>query len=311
MSPTLAFSKKKAAVKKKKLKIEVPIFSTYQPRKEDYIIEADTNEALRLFSDKSIDLMVTSPSYYLGKGYETKESFDSYLNYHKETIRLLYDKMADDGSVYWNVAQTPMDGEIIPLGALFYEVFKDAGFYLKNWIIWHFEGGVNTKNRLSGRYENILWLVKDKANYKFNLDDIRVPAKWQSDKRVNQLGKNPTDVWEFSTADLAPTEMQYFFDEVKKDKERVKAAESDNFVYIDRVVNVSKEKTIHPCQFPEKLIERIIKASSNKDDVVVDVFLGSGTTAKVAHTLGRKFIGIDKDEQYCRIAKNRIENGNE
>ena len=87
---------------------------------------------------------------------------------------------------------------------------------MKNWIIWHFEGGINTKNRLSGRYENILWFVKDKDNFKFNLDDIRVPAKWQGDKRVNPKGKNPTDVWEFKSKDLKEEELRFFIEEIKK-----------------------------------------------------------------------------------------------
>lgn len=287
--------------------MKTSITKKYIKGKKDYIINSDTNLALADFDDNSIDLMVTSPGYFVGKKYEIDKSFADYLEYHTKTVNLLYDKLASNGSVFWNVAQTPLDNEIIPLGAIYYKIFKDAGFYLKNWIIWHFEGGINTKNRLSGRYENILWFVKDKDNYKFNLDDIRVPAKWQNDPRVNPKGKNPTDVWEFKSKDLKPEEIKYFIEQVKKDNQRNKSDLSDNFLYIDRVVNVSNEKTIHPCQFPEKLIERIIKASSNKGDMVVDIFLGSGTTAKVSRELKRNFIGIDLDLEYCNVSQKRID----
>lgn len=287
--------------------MKTSITKKYIKGKKDYIINSDTNLALADFDKNSIDLMITSPGYFVGKKYEIDKSFADYLEYHTKTVNLLYDKLAPDGSVFWNVAQTPLNNEIIPLGAIYYKIFKDAGFYLKNWIIWHFEGGINTKNRLSGRYENILWFVKDKDNYKFNLDDIRIPAKWQNDPRVNPKGKNPTDVWEFKSKDLKPEEIKYFIEQVKKDNERSKTDLSDNFLYIDRVVNVSNEKTIHPCQFPEKLIERIIKASSNKGDMVVDIFLGSGTTAKVSRELKRNFIGIDLDLDYCKVSQKRID----
>lgn len=288
--------------------MKTSITKKYIKGKKNYIINSDTNLALAGFDDNSIDLMITSPGYFVGKKYEIDKSFADYLEYHTKTVNLLYNKLASNGSVFWNVAQTPLDNEIIPLGAIYYNIFKKAGFYLKNWIIWHFEGGINTKNRLSGRYENILWFVKDKDNYKFNLDDIRVPAKWQNDPRVNPKGKNPTDVWEFKSKDLKPEEIKYFIEQVKKDNERNKSDLSDNFLYIDRVVNVSNEKTIHPCQFPEKLIERIIKASSNKGDTVVDIFLGSGTTAKVSKELKRNFIGIDLDLDYCKVSQKRIDN---
>lgn len=213
----------------------------------------------------------------LGKEYDGEGSFEEYKKFHSEVIKECHRVLAENGAIYWNVAQTPMDGEILPLGAIFYNIFKEHGFYLKNWIIWHFEGGLNTKKRLSGRYENVLWFVKNPHNFIFNLDDIRIRPKWYKDKRNNPKGKNPTDFWTF-----------------------------DNVWEINRVVNVSKEKTAHPTQFPEKMIERIVKASSDKDDLVMDIFSGSGTVMKVANNLGRKWIGIDKERKYCEIALKRI-----
>ena len=242
------------------------------------IIHGDTLQTLKKFPSNKINLIITSPSYMLGKEYDSEKSLEEYKKYHADVIKECHRVLTEDGALYWNVAQTPRDGEILPLGAIFYNILKEKKFYLKNWIIWHFEGGLNAKKRLSGRYENILWTVKDKKNFVFNLDDIRIPAKWHMDKRCNPKGKNPTDFW---------TEVDYVWD-------------------INRVVNVSKEKTSHPTQFPEKMIKRIIKASGNKGDIVMDIFSGSGTVMKVAEEEGRKWIGIDKELKYCKIALKRV-----
>ncbi len=245
------------------------------------LIHGDALKTLKKIPPNSVNLIITSPSYQVGKEYEKKHSFEQYLEDHKEIIKECKRILKKNGSIYWNVAQTPLENEIVPLGAIFYNIFKEEGFYLRNWIIWRFEGGLNCKKRLSGRYENVLWFVNDKENYVFNLDEIRIPSKWSKDKRNHPGGKNPTDFWDFIL--------------------------EDGVWEINRVVNVSKEKTIHPCQFPEKMIERIIKASSNKGNLVLDMFNGSGTTSKVAKNLKRNFIGIDKELRYCKVAKNRIE----
>jgi len=246
------------------------------------VIYGDALLVMKRMPSKSVHLIITSPSYEVGKEYETNGAFKDYLNFHEEIIKEAKRILKDNGAIYWNVAQTPKNKEIIPLGAIFYNIFKKEYYYLKNWIIWRFEGGLNCKNRLSGRYENVLWFVKNPKKFIFNLDKIRITPKWKNDKRNNPKGKNPTDFWEFVV---------------------------DNSVWdINRVVNVSKEKTIHPCQFPEKMIERIIKASSNKNNIVLDMFNGSGTTCKVAKDLNRKFIGIDKELKYCKVAIKRINN---
>ena len=242
------------------------------------IIHGDTLQTLKKFPSNKINLIITSPSYMLGKEYDSEKSLEEYKKYHADVIKECHRVLTENGALYWNVAQTAWNGEILPLGAIFYDILKKENFYLKNWIIWHFEGGLNAKKRLSGRYENILWMVKDKENFVFNLDDIRIPAKWHMDKRCNPKGKNPTDFW---------TEVDYVWD-------------------INRVVNVSKEKTAHPTQFPEKMIKRIIKSGSNKDDIVMDIFSGSGTVMKVAEEEGRKWIGIDKELKYCKIALKRV-----
>ena len=165
---------------------------------ENKIICGMTLNVLKKIPSKSVQTIITSPSYFLKKEYENKdEKFNEYLKNHKEIIKESRRILKDNGAIFWNVAQTVNDKEIVPLGAIFYNIFKELNFCLKNWIIWKFEGGECPTNRLFGRYENVLWLVKDKENFIFNVDDIRVPTKWIKDSRVRKDGKNPEDFWIF------------------------------------------------------------------------------------------------------------------
>ena len=133
----------------------------------------------------------------------------------------------------------------------------------------------NCSNRLSGRWESILWFVKDIDNYIFNLDEIRIPYITKNDKRLDPTdGRNPTDIW-----------------------------------YFNRVNNMTKVKlklSDVPTMFPTEMIERIIKMSSNQGDKILDPFVGSGTTLLAAENLDRKGIGIDIDERYVDIIKQRL-----
>ena len=316
---------------------------------ENKIICGETLNVLKTLPDKSVQTIITSPSYFLKKEYENKnEIFDNYLENHQKIIKESKRVLKDNGAIFWNVAQTVQDNEILPLGAIFYDIFKKLNFFLKNWIIWKFEGGECPRNRLFGRYENVLWLVKRKDNFIFNIDDVRVPTKWLKDKRVRKDGKNPEDFWilddrtNSEKLNLIKNKLskyknlisekkkdyvnQVLMDELIRDvedqlndmletKEKVLNKNlQDNIWHINRVVNISKKEKIkhpktkkaHPCPFPERLIDRIIKMSSNKNDVVLDIFSGSGTVMKVANDLHRRWIGIDQSKEYCEIAKLRI-----
>jgi adenine-specific DNA-methyltransferase len=162
---------------------------------------------------------------------------------------------------------------------------KKQGFYLRNKIIWHFNNMQNCVNRLSGRWEAVLWFVKDIDNYVFNLEDIRLPYITKNDKRLEGgTGRNPTDVWNFDDP------------------------ESD-FWYFNRVNNMTKNKmglTEHPCIYPLAMIERIIKMSSNIGDTVLDPFLGSGTTIVAAQKLDRKGIGYELEPKFDEIIQKRL-----
>ena len=133
----------------------------------------------------------------------------------------------------------------------------------------------NCVNRLSGRWEAVLWFVKDINDYVFNLKDVKIPCITKNDKRFDaNAGRNPTDVW-----------------------------------YFDRVNNMTKKKMgleDHPCIYPSSMIERIIKMSSNKGDWIIDPFLGSGTTSVVAKKLERNSIGFEVDRKFEALIKKRL-----
>ena len=162
----------------------------------------------------------------------------------------------------------------------FFIALKQDGFIPVNWIVWKYYQGVGSKNRYTQRHEDILFFVKSK-NYTFNVSDIRVEAKCNLPKKLKS-GKT----W-------CPPEKG------KKNCE-------DVWLDITRINAVSKERVEHPTQKPLKLSTRIIKASSNPYDIILDPFIGSGTTAVASKKLGRQWIGIEISQKYCDIAVRRL-----
>ncbi len=239
-------------------------------------------DILKKIKKNSVQTVVTSPPYNIKKNYG---SYNDNINFSEweglidDVFKGVKRVLKDNGSFYLNISPIPekKTKEIIPLDAICYRIGKENGFYLRNSIIWHFNNMQNCSNRLSGRWESILWFVKDIDNYVFNLDDIRIPYITKNDKRLKpDGGRNPTDVW-----------------------------------YFDRVNNMTKKKLgveDVPTMFPVKMIERVIKMSSNYGDVILDPFAGSGTTLVASENLGRKGIAIELDERYEKIIKKRIKN---
>lgn len=259
----------------------------------DYTIKSgNAFELINTLNDNSIQLTFTSPPYNIGKVYEKRAPLEDYLNPYRNFAKTLFQKTSDYGHVCWEVGNYVEDGEIFPLDVFFYNIFKEAGFKLRNRIVWHFEHGLHASKRFSGRYETILWFSKNDT-YTFNLDDVRVPSKypgkraWKGEKKGlptgNPLGKNPSDLWKIITNDW--------------DKE------------IWEVPNVKAnhpEKTAHPCQFPIELVQRCALALTDKNDVVLDPFMGVGSTAIASLLHSRKFLGFELDDEYITLTKERI-----
>lgn len=253
----------------------------------------ETLEFLETVSNDTAKLIITSPPYNLGKEYENKTAIETYLEFQKQVIDQLVHKLRPDGSICWQVGNFVENSEVFPLDILYYKHFKKHGLKLRNRIIWRFNHGLHASKRFSGRYETILWFTKT-DNFTFNLDSVRVPSKYPGKRHFkgpkrglpsgNPLGKNPSDVWDFVAQE---------WDEALWDIPNVKANHP--------------EKTIHPCQYPIELIERCVLALTNENDWVLDPYCGVGSALIAALIHNRKAAGVDKEQEYIAIAKQRIE----
>lgn len=263
------------------------------------LIQADVSRALDLIDDETVQLVLTSPPYNLRKIYERDKamSLEEYVAWLSPVVEKICKKVAAGGSVCWQVGNFVRDGEVFPLDYYFYGMFVSQGFKLRNRIIWKFNFGLHANKRLSGRYETLLWFTKS-DDYLFNLDPIRVPqlypGKRHSAKKGeekagkpsgNPLGKNPSDFWTFSAGDCF----------------------AENLIWeIPNVKANHPEQTIHPCQFPHELAERCVLAFSNAGDVVLDPFVGAGTSAIAAIKAGRQAIGVDRSADYVVLTHERV-----
>ena len=228
-----------------------------------------------------VDLTVTSPPYNIGKEYEETITVNKYINWCSEWMTHIFKITQPRGAFWLNVGYLEVKGKglCVPIP---YLLWDKSPFYMLQEIIWKYGAGVTAKRRLSPRNEKWLFYVKNQKEYAFNLDKIRDPnVKYPNQKkngqyRCNPFGKNPSDVWEFPKVTTGTKRS-------------------------------SKERTSHPAQFPLRVVERIVKASSNPLEVVLDPFAGSCSAGIAAVGLGRIFLGIEIMPDYCGMAVERYE----
>ena len=235
---------------------------------------------MRSLPDGMMHLIVTSPPYNIGKRYERRSPLDAYIQAQAQVISECVRLLSDRGSLCWQVGNHVDNGEIFPLDIFLFPIFREHGLKLRNRIVWHFEHGLHCSKRFSGRYETILWFTKS-DDYTFNLDPVRVPSKYPGKKHFkgpragqlsgNPLGKNPSDVW-----------------------------------VIPNVKNNHVEKTVHPCQFPVELVERLMLSMTNEGDNVFDPYMGVGSSVVAAVKNGRSGYGCDVEKEYVDIAWERV-----
>ncbi|MBP7542293.1 MAG: site-specific DNA-methyltransferase, partial [Ignavibacteriaceae bacterium] len=185
--------------------VKEPLFEYVDPKLKYSIENKDCLSYLSNAEAEKFDLIITSPPYNVGKSYEVKTSIEQYLATQEPVIEELVRVLSPNGSICWQVGNYVDKGEIFPLDIYYYQIFKKHGLKLRNRIIWHFGHGLHASKRFSGRYETILWFTKS-DNYIFNLDDVRVPAKYPGKRHFkgpnkglpsgNPMGKNPSDIWE-------------------------------------------------------------------------------------------------------------------
>ncbi|MFV9676072.1 MAG: adenine-specific DNA-methyltransferase [Methanosarcinales archaeon] len=228
-------------------------------------------------ANRSIDLIFADPPYNIGKNFmdvpDKWDSDESYLKWCYKWLELCIKKLKSNGSMYVMTATQHMP---------YFDIFLRDKVTILSRIVWYYDSsGVQAKNYFGSLYEPILHGVKDKNNYTFNSEDILVEAKTgavrelidyrKSMPKVYNSKKVPGNVWEIPRV-------------------RYRMAEYEN----------------HPTQKPTALLERIIKASSNEGDIVLDPFSGTFTTSFVAKQLKRKSIGIEMQEEYVKIGLRRL-----
>jgi len=272
---------------------DIQIIADYDPQERIIVHTGEALDFLGSVPNDTIQLIVSSPPYNVGKVYEKKQTIESYLADQEAVLSELKRVLHPQGSICWQVGNYVESGEVFPLDMYYYPIFKKLGFQLRNRIIWHFGHGLHASKRFSGRYETLLWFTKT-DDYLFNLDAVRVPSKYPGKTHFKQgpkygtpsgnpLGKNPSDIWEIVVQD---------WENALWDIPNCKANHP--------------EKTIHPCQFPVEVVERCVLAFSSEDDWVLDPYGGVGSTLIGAIKHGRKAISIDKESEYTAITTERI-----
>jgi len=232
----------------------------------------DCIEVLGKTREPFADLVFADPPFNIGYQYDRHDDNmerEDYIDWTRKWMAVCKAVLKPHGSFYIAIGDD--------YAANIKAIADDLGLFMRNWIIWHYTFGQQTKNKFARSHTHIFYFVKDEKGFTFNDHAIRVPSDRQliyNDRRANPKGKMPNDVWdEFS-----------------------------------RVCGTFKERQgWHPCQMPESLLTRVIVASSNPGDCVLDPFSGSGTTAAAAYQLGRDYVGIDVSEEYVRNANDRLE----
>lgn len=270
-----------------------PLVSTFSVGDNRHVLhEGDAATLLGQIPSGSVDLIISSPPYNIGKEYEQKESLDNYLEAQLGIAEDLVRVLAPTGSLCWQVGNFVRKGEIMPLDIAYYQIFNRLGLKLRNRIVWTFNHGLHASKRFSGRYEMILWFTKSDT-YKFNLDSVRVPSKYPGKTHFrgpnkgkpsgNPLGKNPSDIWKIIAQNW----------------------ESEIWEIPNCKAN-HPEKTTHPCQYPIELVQRCVLALTDEDDVVLDPFAGAGTTLLAAAISNRRGIGAEWTPEYCELVRGRF-----
>lgn len=243
------------------------------------IIHGDALQALQtLVPDESVDLVFADPPYNIGKNFnghvEKWDTEDAYLDWCYQWLDLCMRKLKPAGSLYVMTATQYMP---------YFDIYLRHKINILSRIVWSYDSsGVQARKYFGSMYEPILFCVKDKSNYTFNAADILIEAKTGAKRKLIDYRKAvpaaystekvPGNVWDFAR-------VRYRMDEYEN----------------------------HPTQKPVALLERIIKASSNPGDIILDPFSGTFTTCAVAKELGRNCIGIEAQEEYIKIGLRRLQ----
>ncbi|MCP4362097.1 MAG: adenine-specific DNA-methyltransferase [Chloroflexi bacterium] len=251
-------------------------FKTYKSENHT-IYHGDALQALKSLPNESVDLIFADPPYNIGKRYanfvDKWSSDEEYVVWCKEWLKSCIALLKPHGSLYVMASTQSMP---------FLDIYLRNRLEILSRIIWRYDSsGVQAQKYFGSMYEPILHCVKDSKNYVFNADDIMVEAKTGAKRKLIDYRKKVPTVY---NSKKVPGNVWYF----------------------PRVRYRMPEYEQHPTQKPEALLERIVAASSNEGDLVLDPFAGTFTTCSVARRLKRSSIGIELQEDYIKIGLRRL-----
>ncbi|OHB73881.1 MAG: hypothetical protein A2Z25_09970 [Planctomycetes bacterium RBG_16_55_9] len=243
----------------------------------DQIVLGDCLDLFLKVPDNCVQTIHTSPPYNIARnynGYDDNRSRKDYLDFIGRALGECKRTLVPGGALFWQTGYTTERSEYItPLDHLTFDSFQEIGFRLKDRIIWRYWGGMAFKSKFTNKHETILWWIKPghgTNKSKFNVFPVREATKFH-DARNNLFGRNPGNVWE-----------------------------------VDRVAFGSSDQTSHIAVFPEEISDRIILATTDENDLVLDPFSGSGTVCKVAKSRNRRFLGFEISPHYHAESVHRV-----
>jgi DNA modification methylase len=253
------------------------------------IHQGDCVDGLRRLPAAVIDLAFADPPFNIGYDYDVyrdKLESDRYLAWSRDWTAEVVRVLKPNGT-FWLAIGDEYAAELKVM------LSHEHGLTCRSWVVWYYTFGVNCKSKFSRSHAHLFHMVKNTSDFKFNDDAIRVPSARQlvyADDRAKEGGRLPDDTWILRPQDL-PDGFQ---------------PDEDTW-YIPRVCGTFKERAgWHGCQMPEQLLGRIIRASSDPGDLVLDPFGGSGTTLAVAKKLGRRFLSFELSKQYAARIRARL-----
>ena len=288
------------------------------------IVRGDCLRLLAGLPAGSVPLVFADPPFNIGydyDDYDDRRDAADYLRWCREWIEAVSRVLTDNGT-FWLAIGDEYAAELKVLATAGVpgpkgQPASGVGLHLRSWVVWYYTFGVYSPKKFTRSHAHLFQFVKDPTNFTFNVDDdaVRVPSARQlvyADKRANPDGRLPDDTWIAAPVALPHGQRP----EMTHDHHGVLLrpqdlpdgfADHEDVWYFPRVAGTFKERQgFHGCQMPERLLARIVAASSNEGDVVLDPFAGSGTTLAVAKKLGRRALGFELSEDYAAKAGERL-----
>lgn len=272
----------------------------------DRILQGDCLKLFEQVEPGSVDLVFADPPFNIGYDYDEyddRKEADEYLSWSQRWMAGVHRVLKPDGT-FWLAIGDEYAAELKVLAT------REVGFHCRSWVIWFYTFGVHCKYKFTRSHAHLFHFVKDPKKFTFNVQDVRVPSARElvyGDKRAVKGGRVPDDTWMIPPVLPADAATKDGFVLRPQDIPDRFPAHSDIW-FFSRVAGTFKERRgWHGCQMPEQLLGRIIRACSNKGDLVLDPFAGSGTTPVVAKKLERRYIAFELSKEYAKKVETRME----